>query len=180
MSKVSQADYIDATILKIVRPQKAIVGKTFDDWITQGSPIWQRRSVVQIRRYLHLECEYGMSFDESCECWKSLTVFPFLDEFFDNSRHELRQWMIGAVCFSDDTDLPLLEFCWLHPFWRNQGLLRRAWPQFEERFGKFEIERPISKAMSGFLMSLQKKRTAEQDEPQQPPLAALSATSPVI
>lgn len=180
MSKAQHINYRDAVSSKIIRPQKAKVGKTFDAWITQESPVWQRRCVVQLRRYLYLECDYGMFFDDSFECWKSLEVFPFLDQFFDESRHESRQWMIGAVCFSRDTKPHLLEFCWLHPFWRNQGLLRRAWPEFEKRFGNFEIEPPISGAMSGFLASLQKKRTAEQDETQQPPLAALSSTSPVI
>lgn len=170
MSKDAQADYRDATISKIVRPQKAKVGKTFDVWITQQSPVWQRRCVVQIRRYLHLECDYGMSFDDSFDCWKSLEVFPLLDKFYDDLRHESRQWMIGAVCFSDDKNLPLLKFCWLHPFWRNQGLLKRAWPRFVERFGEFQIEPPISGAMSGFLESLHKKgTTAEQAVGGQPP-----------
>lgn len=44
-----------------------------------------------------------------------------------------------------------MEFIWLHPFARRQGRLRALWPWLRRRYGAFEVEGPLSKAMAAFL-----------------------------
>ena len=147
--------YDDARIKNIIRPQKSKIGEEFDEWITIDSDKWQKQCTVQIRRYQALECNDGFSMDTTDDCWRNVEIFPFFDEFYDENRHEFRQWLIGAACFSKIEDNVVeLDFCWIHPFERGKGLLKRNWETFEQKFGKFYVSYPRSKAMEGFLKSI--------------------------
>lgn len=44
-----------------------------------------------------------------------------------------------------------LQWIWLAPKFRRQGLLLNQWPVFVERYGSFYIEPPLSDAMEGFI-----------------------------
>jgi hypothetical protein len=158
-----QADWLEAC-KGIIRPQKPDLGLSFDEWITEHSPVWQRRAVVQIRRYLAKECEYGMNFDVSDSSWDGLQFYPFFDDYHDDATSTLRQHIIGGAGFLPEDDGYNLEFCWVHPFWRNQGRLRRAWTLFEERFGVFSVEPPISNAMEGALKSIKRQQIQEAEQ----------------
>ncbi len=139
----------------IIRPQKAKINYQFDSWITTNSPTWQKKSLVQIRRYQAIECNDGFFMDESDQCWKQIEIYPFIDEFYDEKRNIMREWLIGGACFyKEDDDTVDLHFCWIHPFYRNKGLLKKAWPIFKKRFGHFSISEPISKSFQGFLYSI--------------------------
>lgn len=46
-----------------------------------------------------------------------------------------------------------MQWVWIHPYYRREGLLSAAWPMFKERFGCFLVERPFSAAMLGFFAS---------------------------
>lgn len=67
---------------------------------------------------------------------------------------------VGAVNFRflGDVNQPKkwsLEWVWLHPYYRNQGLLSGAWKAFQKKYGKdFLIEPPISKAMACFIKKM--------------------------
>lgn len=147
--------YDDARIKNIIRPQKAKIGKEFDEWITVDSDLWQKKCLVQIRRYQAIECNDGFSMDTSDGCWKHVEVFPFIDDFYDEKQGELRQWAVGGACFSTYEGGEVeLDFCWIHPFFRNEGLLRRNWETFQDKFGHFFVSHPRTKAMQGFLDSV--------------------------
>lgn len=45
----------------------------------------------------------------------------------------------------------MLDWVWLHPFFRRRGLLAKAWPLFEAKYGKFLILAPLSPAMQAFV-----------------------------
>lgn len=47
-----------------------------------------------------------------------------------------------------------LQFVWVAPPYRRQGVLRTRWQGFRERFGAFEIEGPVSEAMMAFAHAL--------------------------
>ena len=44
-----------------------------------------------------------------------------------------------------------LDWIWIHPYARGEGITHEAWSYFEERFGKFGVTTPVTKAMVGFL-----------------------------
>ena len=104
-----------------------------------------------------------MSFDASDDCWEGFKFYPFLEDYYDDEASTLRQYIVGGVGFLAEGVGYNLEFCWVHPFWRNQGKLKRAWGLFEERFGDFSVKPPISQAMEGALKCIRRQRNkAEQ------------------
>lgn len=144
-------EYKEACMDRIIRPQNAKQGAKFDEWITSKSPIWQRRAVVQMRRYQSLECKDGMDWREDAEGWDVCEAYAFLEDHW-NTKEEYVQQLIGAAGFSSRTHNKsfFLNFCWIHPFWRKMGLLGNAWPKFIERYGDFPVPSP-SKNMKSFL-----------------------------
>ena len=152
--------YEDASILRNIRPQYARKGRKFDQWITAASAPWQREHIVQIRRYVGLEFpKYGMAMDVDDDCWQGVEVYPFCDELHYTTRNsELREAVIGAAGFQCDNGTWVLKFVWLHPFWRHQGLCRRAWPSFLERYGQFVIEPPISNQLQRLIDEMKSEK----------------------
>jgi hypothetical protein len=53
---------------------------------------------------------------------------------------------VGACCFRKWKDWTM-QFAWLHPYFRRRQLLTAAWPQFEQEFGRFKLEPPLSPEM---------------------------------
>jgi hypothetical protein len=66
---------------------------------------------------------------------------------------------LGACGFSPvgarSKDVPpanwMLDWAWLHPFYRQKRLLSNAWPEFEAAHGEFLILEPLSLAMQAFI-----------------------------
>lgn len=46
-----------------------------------------------------------------------------------------------------------LDWVWLAPGYRRQGILQQHWKEFRTRYGDFEVAPPFSDAMRGFLLS---------------------------
>lgn len=44
-----------------------------------------------------------------------------------------------------------MQWLWLHPYARSKGIMSALWPSFLEKFGDFNVERPLSKAMKAFV-----------------------------
>lgn len=82
--------------------------------------------------YLFGEIEYGFNYVSYGAC-----CFRYRgQEYWNNIRpHWALQWI------------------WIHPYKRNQGLLTKYWAYFEERFGNFMIEEPRSKSMENFILA---------------------------
>jgi hypothetical protein len=132
MIKRAGSDYIEATDLKVIRPQLARVGKTFDTWITASSAPWQRTAVVQLTRYLCLKnLHYRQDLDEHIAQWKEnrTTTFAITTEvpiLNGSERHAL----VGILTFHQFKENPILYQCYLHPFFRGQGHMMNAWKGF--------------------------------------------------
>ena len=142
----------------IIAPQLAPIGRNYDDWINYSSKKWQLEACVQIRRYQSRECRDGIDMDTSYECWKTTEVKPFTARFYDR-KDVMRYGLIGAAAFesvsyTDGAERIMLQYCWLHPFYRGQGLLKKVWPQFEQKFGAFRVSCPRTAAMMAFLKSV--------------------------
>ena len=157
MSSALERNYAEAG-QGLVRPQLAPLGQDFDEWITVRSKEWQQEACVQIRRYQSRECNDGISMDTSYECWRRVKIKPFTDRFYDK-KDDMRHGLIGAAAFELETfvggtERYAMQFCWLHPFYRGKGLLRKAWPDLNEKFGDFWVSQPRSRAMQAFLASL--------------------------
>lgn len=139
-------DWLEATERRIIRPKRAPKGKAFPEWINVKSPVWARLAAVQFRRYLGKECRVGMNWDTSREGWMNIEVRSILN---------LDEEMIGAVGFRKTSRGWILEFVWIHPFYRNQRLLQSLWPEFMQRYGPaFIVARPLSRAMEAFLKNM--------------------------
>jgi len=58
---------------------------------------------------------------------------------------------VGACCFRWPESTWQLDWLWMHPFVRRRGYLKKAWPQFEKKYGHFDLTKPISCEMEIFL-----------------------------
>lgn len=107
-----------------------------------------------------------MSMDASSECWVNVECRAFFDKIYKPDGR-IRMGLIGAVgferdvVFNDGRELNVLQFGWLHPFYRNKGFVKSAWPEFTGRFGQFYVSTPRSPSMQALL-----KRVAYSDPPQ--------------
>ena len=139
----------------IIRPQKAPFGKRFDPWISSSSPVWQRRAVVQLARYLSMETRYRMDLDESVATWRGAGVNAFaITECIQQNDGNEHEALVGTAIFYMYSEGPTLYYCYLHPFFRNRKLLQKHWEELRRRYPEFEIEPPISKPMQALLVRL--------------------------
>jgi len=115
--------------------------------IRRGEPRL-RKIASEFARYFQREHHYDFPpFDESVDP-NSVAVYLFGSG----------AWL-GACGFSPITDrapgVPaaawILDWVWLHPFFRRKGVLTKAWPQFEAKYGDFLILAPLSPAMKAFV-----------------------------
>jgi len=132
------------------------------DVVTSRSPVTERRSVEAIAVYF--KREFGYDFVQfssgSGRFRESEDVRAFV--WSDIGKHRMGiedRWVTGATCFRwrEYLDAPsgyAMQWIWLHPYVRHQGLLTSAWPFFRARFGDFVCEPPLSDAMSRFLEKL--------------------------
>jgi hypothetical protein len=70
--------------------------------------------------------------------------------------------LVGACCFREreykDTGRKwCLQWIWLHPYYRDKGILKKNWKYFEDMLGDFYVETPYSSSMRGFLQSHDKE-----------------------
>jgi hypothetical protein len=114
------------------------------------SPKSHRRAVWKIaqffRREFHYDLiQYGYEGDDDDFTHAAYLWVP------DCAVDGFRVHCIGATCFRKRGDRMAMQWIWLHPFWRRQRLLTRAWPRFQQAHGSFDVETPLSDAMKGFL-----------------------------
>lgn len=107
--------------------------------------------------------------------WKHDLVYAFARRFRREFRYDFVQWHPtkrddGAVAFvfADDTgrfgrgtpvggcafrlrgSVWTLDWIWVIPAMRRQGVLSRRWERFRQHFGEFGLEYPLSDAMKAF------------------------------
>lgn len=62
---------------------------------------------------------------------------------------------LGSCLFYKKDNMPwVLEWVWIHPYFRRKGVLKEAWPIFTERYGDFEIEKTLSIEMEAFIKKM--------------------------
>lgn len=151
MNNAEYKHYIDARHKWMICPVPAKKGRYFDKEITINSPMWQKEACVQIRRYLAMDNDYGMSWDTSDGGWNNVIAIPFIKTNFSMDGGNGREVMIGCAAFEQRHDKSSLEFIWIHPFFRNTGLVKDSYKNWLDRFGEFHISHPISHAMLGII-----------------------------
>lgn len=135
------------------------------EWVTPSSPIWKHREVYrracQFRREMQFDfVQWGTDTVKDTDPDVHGFLFP------DDSGIFPAGTIIGACAFRRRDDHWALQWMWLAPKVRRQGVLARRWPAFLERFGDFVIEAPLSDAMQAFVRrhgSDAQKRALEHD-----------------
>lgn len=114
------------------------------------SPIWKHREVFerarQFKREMHFDfIQWGHHTQRDTD--------PFVHGFlFDDTTGTLPHGtIVGACCFRWRDDRWSLSWIWIIPKMRRKGIVGQRWQGFIKRFGDFEIEAPVSKAMQSFL-----------------------------
>ena len=112
-----------------------------------------RKTVQQFAYYFNRELQYELQFGYGGNG-------PYTAYLFSNWEGPLPRVWIGACCFrpillkDSAQECESLKWIWLHPYFRNQGILSELWPVLRENHGDFHLEEPISPAMKSFLSKL--------------------------
>lgn len=117
-------------------------------WVTSGSKAWKHREMYERARAFRRE--FGYDFvqwgSESGESDPDAHGYLFLD---------CSHTIVGACAFrlreDDSAKWWALQWVWISPNHRRQGHLERNWDKFKQKFGNFEVESPLSDAMTSFL-----------------------------
>jgi hypothetical protein len=122
--------------------------------VTNKSPISHRKAVLEIARYFKRELcydfvQYDINEDDDCE------AFLFLGYPYSETCPTM-----GACCFRQrkikDGELDgifwTLDWIWLHPYVRGNGILKEHWNKFNELYPGFLPMPPFSNAMKHFLL----------------------------
>jgi hypothetical protein len=87
----------------------------------------------------------------------------FTEEALDKHEKEPTPHRIYGACnftvqeYLLDKDYWVLQWIWIHPFFRHRGNLRKIWNKLEEKFDDFHIASPISNDMNAFLKKIDSK-----------------------
>lgn len=148
MSMASDADSINLVMPIITWPDACSPLRV--DW---KSPITHRKAVWKLARFFRRE--FGYDFTQYGYGGKDDDVdhVAYLWCPLDCMLVGWRTHCIGATCFRkrEETGKMAMQWIWLHPFFRRQGLLSAAWPRFVKEHGEFDVEGPLSEAMEAFL-----------------------------
>ncbi|GET40077.1 hypothetical protein [Microseira wollei] len=121
--------------------------------VTIKSPKSYRKAVYRIAQFFRREfdydfAQYGYEGEENDpDCVAFLWIHPEAGA----RGKEFQVPCIGACCFRLRQSGYALQWIWIHPYFRRQGLLSEAWTKFRDRFGEFDVDRPLSDAMKAFL-----------------------------
>lgn len=122
--------------------------------VTVQSPRTHRRAVYHLASYFLREMQYGFlqyGYDGD-EDDPDHVAFLWVHPEATGMSWEFRVPCVGACCFRLREEYgTAMQWAWMHPFFRRQGLLANAWPQFVEEFGDFAVEAPVSDPMKAFL-----------------------------
>lgn len=126
--------------------------------VNKNSDFEIRSALEKFARYFKAEFRYDNlqysadEHDEDCIC------FLFTESAMDvcTEKHtQMPTRCFGGVCFrktqSDNGEKWILYWVWLHPFFRNRGILSKHWKHFRTQFCDFIVEPPLSSAMQSFL-----------------------------
>lgn len=130
---------------------EAIEAATDAEWVTANSPIWKHREMYGRARQFRREMQFDfVQWGTDTVKDTDPDVHGFL--FSDDSGIFPAGAIVGACAFRRREDHHWgLQWMWLAPKVRRQGILTRRWPLFLEQFGDFVVEAPLSDAMQAFV-----------------------------
>ena len=124
--------------------------------VSYSESVVLRRAVLQFATYFRREFQYDFiqySLDRNIDDTdEKVSAYLFGEPMYCGKLSSY-----GACCFryrDKYTDLQphwALQWIWLHPYKRNDGILTELWPYFESKFRNFMVESPLSRAMEYFL-----------------------------
>jgi hypothetical protein len=126
--------------------------------VTSQSPAWKHEEMYirasAFRREFHYDfVQWGSRTGDNDP---KVHGFLFCDE---------RSAIVGACAFRHRQGTTgehwALQWIWICPRCRRQGLLKQRWPELRRRFGDFLVEAPVSEAMKAFLLSQGDSHLAE-------------------
>ncbi|MEZ8158056.1 MULTISPECIES: hypothetical protein [Vibrio] len=124
--------------------------------VTPSSPQDERDALEQFARYFKQEKRYiGIQYEANSHTSNTIG-FLFTENAMDIEDEEYFQQGMPTRCSGGCTfqivdDVWVLCWIWLHPFYREQGVLSTHWNTFVSDMGNFSIESPISNSMEHFL-----------------------------
>lgn len=118
--------------------------------VTSGSSARRKKAVAALALFFKREFGYDFLQYSESESDPNSRVFLWSTDSFGSRR------CYGAVSFrlrvyKDHQPVWALQWVWIHPYHRGEGWLTSIWPYLIKRFGAFDIEPPLSKAMQRFL-----------------------------
>lgn len=124
--------------------------------VTPACPMKLRKEVERFAIYFRREFGFDFQQFEATEKFEEGEK-PYQAYLFINEPNRYPRVWTGACCFrwrnfKDSEARWGMQWIWLHPYYRDHGILTRAWPRFHELHGNFLPEAPFSPAMKKFLL----------------------------
>lgn len=131
--------------------------------VTSSSPQEEKDALEQFAWYFKLEKKYNSKQYDANNHSTNTVGYLFTDSAMDIQEEAYYQNGMptrcsGGCAFQKIGSDWVLCWVWIHPFYREQGVLSQQWTTFVDDMGDFFIESPISNAMESFL----KKHPAHQ------------------
>lgn len=154
MSEITIKRFFDMKMPEIDLPpenEREMLGDAL--MVKSTSSLESRMAMLKIARFFKREFHfdavqyasfYDVENDDECKAYM-WTV--------EKHHTKIKSVVVGGFCFRyRDWGGYGLQWIWLHPYLRNNGILTRHWKLFEEKFGKnFYVEPPLSYGMQNFL-----------------------------
>lgn len=128
---------------------KLVEQVNFEDayMVKNDSPMKDKKCVYKLACYFRREFNYdNVQFSEKDDDNYEAYLFQ---------NHRSEDEVYGGCCFrnrnyKDAGKMWALQWIWFHPYFRDNGNLKKHWPFFKERYGNFNVEGPLSKTMYEF------------------------------
>ncbi|MCY9877334.1 hypothetical protein OTK59_12285 [Vibrio natriegens] len=122
--------------------------------VTPDSNYEEKQALEKFAVYFKNEMHYDFVQYEADAHKENCIGYLFTENAMDvctENHTEMPTRCVGGCLFSKVSDTWVLCWVWLHPYFRNKGLLSSAWKTLYNEFGEFSIETPLSPAMKSFL-----------------------------
>lgn len=110
------------------------------------SPQWKHDLVYAYA--FRFRREFGYDFDQWHQTKRDEGAVAYV--FADDTGRFGKGAPIGGCAFRLRGSTWTLDWIWVIPALRRQGILTRRWERFRQRFGEFDLEYPLSDAMEAF------------------------------
>jgi hypothetical protein len=120
--------------------------------VLRESDMLLRTEVERLAHFFKREFSYdALQFDKTDKS-------PYTAYLFPNEENHYPHVWVGACCFRtrEYSDLgqkvEALQWIWIHPYYRNKGMLKEWWSTLRQNHKDFIVEPPLSPSMKQFLL----------------------------